>query len=227
MATAQDRPPSGSPFSGLFRGSPKDQPHTLDVRGSVFTAWDDNLLAQVPGAGDSINLDPRSLKQGVANGFQGSLTYGFHRNGTRSQFSLGGDASVHEFAGGLDNGVLWFHSYNLSTNLRTSITNKTSVLFGAGGSYAPYYQYAPFLKSTMGEESPVGSDYGFAVNSVFVRSTFAVASVEHRLSKKSSISAGVDWVQNVIDGSGGQSVDTRSARMAFTHNLTRKLGFRL
>ena len=62
---------------------------------------------------------------------------------------------------------------------------------GANAAYAPYYQYAPFLKNTASEESPVGSDYGFAVNSAWVRSVSASASVSNQFSKKSGISAGV------------------------------------
>ncbi|HEV2984196.1 MAG TPA: hypothetical protein VGX46_07400, partial [Vicinamibacterales bacterium] len=48
-AAAQEQQPSGGPFSGLFKGSPKEQPQTFDLRGSAFGAWDDNLLAVAPG----------------------------------------------------------------------------------------------------------------------------------------------------------------------------------
>jgi len=227
-AAAQQPQPSGGPFSGLFKGSPKEQPHTLDIRASAFAAWDDNLLAQTPGGGfggGENAIDPRFLKQGVASGFQGSLAYGFRRSGTRSSFNVGADASVQQFAGGLGGEPFWFYGYNLTTGLTTKVTNKTSVSFGAVSAYAPFYQYAPFLKNTTSEESPVASDYGYAVNSVLVRSSSASASVENRFSKKSSISAGVDWEQRVIPGNEEANVDARAVRATFTHSLTRKLGF--
>jgi hypothetical protein len=244
-AVAQDRQPSGGPFSGLLRGSPKDQPHTLDLRASAFTAWDDNLLAQTPTAGGGLgagpgNIDPRFIQPGIANGFQGSLTYGFRKIGTRSQFTFNGDTSAQQFASGLGD-PLRFYSYNVSTNLRTSLTNKTSMSFGAGTAYAPFYQYAPFLKNTTSEESPVGSDYGYAVQAAQVRSAVASLSVENRLTKKSSISAGIGWERQVIPGTADANViqadpnviqlndatniDRRIAQATFTHSLTRKLAF--
>lgn len=225
---AAAQPPSGGPFTGLFRGSPKEQPHTLDIRASGFAAWDDNLLAQAPGGGvgDS-SFDPRFVKQGVANGFQGSMVYGFRKSGTRSQFSLTGDASVQEFASDLGSSAIWFQSYNVSTGLTTKITNKTSISIGGGAAYAPYYQYAPFLKNTTSEVSPVGSDYGFAVGSQWVQSTSASVSVENRFSKKSGISGGIGWDQRLMPDNPDGSVDTRSARVQFSHNVTRKLQFHL
>jgi hypothetical protein len=242
-AQSQSPPPSANPFAGLFRGSPRDQPHTLDVRASGFAAWDDNLLAQTPTSGGGIGsgvsaVDPRFIKQGVASGFQGSLTYGYRKTGTRSSFNVGGDASVQQFASGLGD-PLWFKSYNVSTGLRTSVTTKTSISFGAATAYAPFYQYAPFLKSTTSEESPVGSDYGFAVNSTMVRSTSASVSVQNQFSKRSGISAGIGWAQQVTPGNNAASltdpiittvsdeasIDSRTAQATFSHNLTRKLAF--
>jgi hypothetical protein len=121
--------------------------------------------------------------------------------------------------------LLQFESYNVGTGLRTSITNKTSISFGASSAYAPYYQYAPFLKSTTSEESPVGNDYGFAVNSLWVRTTSASASIEDRITKKSSITAGIGWMQSVIMSGDAANRDTRQVNVAFSHNVTRKLAF--
>ena len=224
-ASAQSQQPRGGPFTGLFRGSPKDQPHTLDIRASGFTAWDDNLSAQVPGAGGDFGFDPRNVKKGIANGFQSSLAYGFRHSGVRSQFSVGADANVQEFASDLGGDQMWFYGYNLFTGLTTKITNKTSFTIGAGSAYAPYYQYAPFFKSTTSEESPVGADFGFAIDSQLVLTNNVTAAVENRFSKKSSISGGVAWDQRVIPETPDASIDMRSARVMFSHSLTRKLGF--
>jgi hypothetical protein len=229
-AGAQTERPMGGPFSGLFTGSPRDQPQTLDVRGSGFAAWDDNLLAQTPGSGgvtDPFAVDPRFLKPGVASGLQGSVAYQFRKNGTRSQFQLAADGGLQQFANGLGTGVFRFFSYGASTGLTTKVTNKTSVSLGAGAGYAPYFQYAPFLKNTTSEESPVGSDYGFAVDSEFVRSTSASASVENRFTKKSGVSAGVVWDQRIVPEHETANIDTRAAHVSFSHNLTRKFAFHL
>ena len=44
VAQTQTERPTGGPFTGLFKGSPKSQPHTLDLQASGFAAWDDNLV---------------------------------------------------------------------------------------------------------------------------------------------------------------------------------------
>ena len=223
-APAAAQQPSGAPFSGLFKGSPKDQPQTLDVRGSAFAAYDDDILTQAPGGGGASALsDPRSIKPGIANGFQASAAYSFHKAGTRSQFGISGEGSLQEFASSVGNGLLQFESYNVGTALRTSITNKSSISFSGGATYAPYYQYAPFLQSTTSEESPVGNDYGFAVNSEWVRSTSASASIEDRLTKKSSITGTIGWTKTVIVSGIGTDRDMRQANVSFSHNVTRKL----
>jgi|RhiMetdeSRZDD1v2_1073273.scaffolds.fasta_scaffold346609_2 hypothetical protein len=223
-AAAQEGRPKGGPFSGLFTGSPKDQPHTLDLSGSAFAAWDDNPLAQGFGGAEGFATDPRVVKQGLANGFQGALVYGYHKSGTRSQFAANANAGFQQFASA-GSGALWFQSYGVSTGLTTKVSNKTFLSLGGGSSYAPYYQYAPFLRSTITEESPVGTDYGFAVNSQWVRSASASASIENRFSKKSAISAGVDWQQRVMPENPQADLDMRTARLQFRHNVTRKLGF--
>jgi len=229
---AQDQPPPsqqprGGPFSGLFKGSPKEQPHTLDVRASAFGAYDDNLLAQTPGFGGSTAslLDSRNQRRGISSGMDASLRYGFRTSGTRSAFNIGGGASVQQFGSQVLAGGLWIPSYSATTGFRTSLTTKTALLFGADTSYGPYYQYLPFLKDTASEESPVGADYGFAAQTQWVRSVGGSASIENRFSRKSMMSAGVNWQQHGIPSISGSSIDSRGAHAGFSHNLTRKLAF--
>jgi len=225
-ASAQEGRPSGGPFTGLFRGSPRDQPHSLDVRASGFAAWDDNPINQAPnGSTDPFAIDPRFLKEGIAGGFIGSLTYGFHKTGTRTLFNVSASASLQEFASGAGSGILLFHSYAGSTGVTTKLTGRTSVSFGVGAAYAPYYQYAPFLRSTTSEESPVGTDYGFAVDSVWIRSTTASGALSHRLTKRSTITGNVGLEKREIPGNEDFNTDQRSAGVSFNHALTRKLAF--
>jgi len=219
----------GGPFTGLFKGSPKDQPHRLDLTGSAFVAWDDNVLAQTPGGGigggGANYIDPRFIRPGVASGFQSGVSYGFHKSGTRSSFNIGAIGSVQQFESAAGRDPFWFYGYNLDAGLKTNVTPKTSISFATVAAFAPYYQYAPFLRDTASAESPVSSDYGFAVDSVMVRSTGASASVENRFTKKSAISAGVSWEQRTSPDNEQADVEARTVRAAFTHSLTRKLGF--
>jgi len=227
---AEAQQPNGSPFSGLFTGSPKEQPHHLDLSGSAFAAWDDNVLAQLPNAsgggtaGIGNGLLPSTVKPGIASGYQAAISYGFHRTGTRSAVSLGGNGSFQQFESSSSSKPLQFQSYDVAGSVRTSITNKVSASFSGGSAYAPFYQYAPFLKSTMSSDSPVGSDYGFAVNSQWVRSTSAGVSIDDRFTKKSVISGSANWTAQDIP-SEDRRLETESAGMHFSHNLTRKFSF--
>ncbi len=220
---------SGSPFSGLFRGSPKDQPQHLDLSGSAFAAWDDNALGQLPNASGlgsvaGPTILPQTVKPGIANGYQAALNYGLSRGGARASLSLAGDGSFQYFQSSTSSKPLTFESYNFVANLRTSLTPKVSLSFGGLANYAPYYQYAPFLKATTNEDSPVGSDYGFAVDSQWVRSAGASATIEDRFTKRSGISGTVNWTQQDIT-SEDRTITTESAGMRYSHNFTRKLNF--
>ena len=224
-AQSTQPPVGGNPFAGLFKGSPRDQKNRLDLNGSTFLAWDDNVRAQAPnGPSDSLGIDPRGVKQGIANGFQSSLSYSFRTGGTRSQFSATGTGAVQQFASSAGDS-LFFQSYNTGVGLRTGLTSKTFLSIGGGSSYAPFYQYAPFLQSTQSEESPVGSDYGYAVHSEWVRSLSASAALENRFSKRSAISASAGWEQRTMPDAPDSDIEMRSASARFTHNLTKKLSF--
>jgi len=219
----------GGPFSGLFRGSPRDQPQHLDINGSAFAAWDDNVLGQLPaggglgGLGGGTGILPQTVKPGIANGYQAGLNYGLSRSGDRASLSLAGDGSFQYFESSSSK-PLTFQSYNVGANLRTKLTSKVSLSFGGTGAYAPYYQYLPFLKSTQTTDSPVGSDYGYAFDSQWVRSFGAGVTIDDRFGKKSSISASANWMQQEIP-SDGRTIETESVGMRYSHNFTRKLSF--
>jgi hypothetical protein len=223
-ADAQPRP-TGGPFSGLFRGSPKEQPQTLDLRGSAFGSWDDNVLAQAPNGPGAFNLIPSTVKPGLASGWQAGLAYGFHTSGTRSQLTLNGNGSVQQF-GSTSSQRLLFQNYDANAAFRTNITAKISTTFSAQSSYMPFYQYLPFLANTASADSPVSSDLGFAVNSTWVRSEGASASIEDRITKRTSISGTVGLDQRYLTAD-QTTLNTDTASMRLTHNLTRKFSFHI
>jgi len=216
--------PSGGPFSGLFRGSPKEQPHRLDFSGSAFAAWDDNVLAEGPNGNGGFGATAQNIKPGLANGFQASLNYGFHRAGSRSDLFVNGNGSLQEFESSAGSNRLLFQSYAADAGLRTNMTTKMSITFAGGSTYAPYYQYLPFLTNTTTTDSPVGADYGYATQSEWVRTSTGSISVEDRFTKRSSLSGTVAWNQQVLEST-DLTVETETAAMRFTHNLTRKLSF--
>jgi hypothetical protein len=226
-AAAQER--NTGPFSGLFNGSPKEQPNTLDLRGSFFGAFDDNLLGTAPSiTGQSGNiLDPRYLKSGFGSGMDAGLSYGFRRSGQKSSFRMGGDASVREFSSQLTTDQLWIPSFSSGVGVSTTLTTRTTVAFGANVNYAPFYQYVPFLKDTATADSPVATDYGFTSDSRWVTALDGSASISNQFTKRSTVTAEVAWNQRRIVHEPDQDLEERQARVGVTHNLTRKLWLRL
>jgi hypothetical protein len=228
----------GGPFTGLFNGSGQDQPHTLELKGSAFTGWDDNPLAQTTGnAGNGLGATAAGISQpGMTGGFDAGVNYGYSRSGTRSHVSVSAAGTIREFRNPSDDGILWSPDLNAGVSMTTNISPKVSFGLGAGVAYAPYYRYAPFLKDIASEESPVGSDYGFAVESNQVTSLSSSLSLVDRFSKKSSVSANVGWTltQMPISTPLGLSsnrrqstIDTRTVGARFSHSLTRKFAVNL
>jgi hypothetical protein len=141
----QQRDPG--PYGNLFKGSGQPQSQSLDIRGGLFGGYDDNLLAQAPDSGQTNPFDPRFQVPGITTGVNSTATYGYAHAGrgrSASQFRFGSTASVAEFTGA-DKKPFWSQNYNAGTAFGTNLTPK--ILFGANvqASYAPYYQYVPFL----------------------------------------------------------------------------------
>jgi hypothetical protein len=215
----------------MFKGSPKEQPQTLDFQAAGFAGWDDNLLAGplAPGAvGVPIGSEPAGSNRGLANGAQASLAYGFRKSGTRSQVNVGAGGSVMAFSSSFGTQPVWLQSYTATTGLTTSLTSRTQVGITGSAAYAPYYQYAPFLRSTASEESPVGTDYGFAVESEWVRTMSVGALLSHQLTKTSTIAVGTSRTESVIAGKKHiGDVGASAFQVSYAHSLTRKLAFRV
>jgi len=135
------------PYGNLFKGSGKPQTQSFDVSGGLFGGYDDNLLAQGLGNGTTNPFDPRFQVPGVTTGLNSSAQYGYvhaFRGRSASQFRFGGGASVQEFTGA-DRQALWVPNYGAATSFGTNLTPK--ILFSASlqASYAPFYQYVPFM----------------------------------------------------------------------------------
>jgi hypothetical protein len=191
------QPATGGPFSGLFGANARDATQSLDFRGSLFAAYDTNVLAEAPGGPGGSPLSQLPTQAGVANGLNGSLAYGYRRHGTRAQFQVSSTASLSEFGAGSNTGNLWIPAFAAGTGLGVNLTRKVTLGVNASVGYAPFYQYAPFFTNTQNTQTPEGSpvttDYGYAVNSSWVTSGSASAGVTDKLSKKSSLSVGVVW----------------------------------
>jgi hypothetical protein len=153
-AAAQQQADAG-PYGNLFRGSGKPQTQSLDLNAGLFGGYDDNLLAQGLGNGTTNPFDPRFQVPGMITGLNSSAQYGYvhaFRGRSGSQFRFGGGASVQEFTGA-DKQALWVPNYGAATSFGTNFTPKISFTARLQASYAPYYQYVPFMTNRGGSSS--------------------------------------------------------------------------
>jgi hypothetical protein len=78
------------PYRGLFGGAQDpSKPHTLDLTGSLYAAYDDNVLA---GLSNSLLQNWRFQRSGYYGGAQAGLSYGIARSGRR--WSIGAQTAA-------------------------------------------------------------------------------------------------------------------------------------
>jgi hypothetical protein len=91
----------------------------------------------------------------------------------------------------------------------------------AGTAATPLPPFAIDLPPSIG--GSVGNDLNFATQAAFVESWSAGASVTDRITKRSTLSANVQWDETQVFNQ--STIQNRSARARIAHQLTRTLGF--
>jgi hypothetical protein len=207
------------PFGGLFGGQNADRQQSLDVRGSFFGAYDDNVLdASRPQAA----IDPRFRKSGISGGASGSLVY--DRRGDWVQFGLNGGTSVRQYAASPDLATAMYYG-------GTSLAVKTGAKldFDARGSfaYSPFYQFAPFLDAGGSDLGPLGPGFGLAA--IAERNTTMNASVgmTSRFTSRSSVGISVNGRETRLLDSPAHDLRSIGGQAFFQHRISRGLGFHL
>jgi hypothetical protein len=205
---------AAGPFAGLFggnQGEAKDRMQGLDFNGSAFGVYNANLPAS-----SDVPLDPRYHDSGMAEGLNGSLTYTRQTEGMR--FGASGSGSLMNYSS--DSGLLGgIGGYAV---LSTDITPK--IVFGARGSisYAPFYQFAPFVQNGVATIPP--PTFGLASGGFKNFGVDGGVSLTDRFTKRTSGSFDAS-VQNWIFPDNRQSdLLTWGMHGFLTHRLTRTLG---
>lgn len=181
---------AGGPFAGLFGGNQeeaKNRIQSLEFNGSAFAVYNANL----PGPSD-VTLDPRYHDSGIAEGLSAGLSYARQADGLR--FATTGSGSLMNYSSdpGLVGGL------GAAALLSTDVTPK--IVFGANGSisYAPFYQFSPFLPSSAGVGSPIPPPaFGLASGGLKNFGVLGGVSLTDNFTKRSSVSFEAN-VQNWI-----------------------------
>jgi hypothetical protein len=186
LAFAQ-RPRPDRPYRGLFGGNGADpnSPQQFDVNISLFGAYDDNLLADQPQGA----ADPRF--QVAGRYAAGSISADYTRRAGRATFEFTGGTTyryypeIEEMTG--------FNSFG-SIGLVAPLSSRTEFRATASASYSPFYSFAPFPGSSptvSGDLAPISPDYPLFEQPAL--SLYSSASISHRLTPRSSLSADYNW----------------------------------
>jgi hypothetical protein len=124
------------PFRGLFSGlSTPNTPQSLVLSGSLFGAYDDNVLAELTGGNVR---DWRLQRSGVYGGAHAALNYAIARDGERISFGAqtGGQLRYYRNAD-LSNVAPHYHA---GANLRIALSRSTSLTGTHQFTYSRHYR---------------------------------------------------------------------------------------
>jgi hypothetical protein len=205
---------ANGPYSGLFGAQPDpNRTQGLDLRGSMFGAWDENVFS----ASDTAQLDPRLTDSGGSLGLSGSLDYS--RRNDRMQFGLNGEANGRKYLSNPDAVA----SYRATTTLTERLTPKLTFNAGGGAAYSPFFQFAPFLDVGAAAIGPLTGSFGYAAVAERNVQLDAAVGLTNNFTARTSLyvlASGRDWV--LLD-TPQFNVRTWGARAGIRHSPTRSL----
>jgi len=206
---------AAGPFSGILGAvADADARHTLEVRGSLFGAWDDTLSSTNDPA-----LDQRFLRSGGAAGASGSLDHAFRAPRFQWDSSLGSSLRLY----GTDSQDR-AATYNGRTGINTSLSQRVNWSANADFSYSPYYAFAPGIDDRVTPVGAFGGGFNVATAAERNLATAVGSSLGVQLSRRDGISFDARATRYHFMDQADSNVDTWRAGGRFTHTLTRSVG---
>jgi hypothetical protein len=207
------------PFGNLFGGQSTDRQQSLDLRGSLFGAYDDNVL---DASRQTASVDPRFRKSGISGGGSGSLAYDLRGDVVR--FALNGGTSVRQYAASSD---LAAAMYQAGTSLGVKAAPRLDVDARANFAYSPFYQFAPFLEAGTPDLGPLTPGFGLAA--IAERNTFLGGTIglNSQFSARSGVGASVNFRESRLLDNPTHNVRAWGGQASFQHRLSRGLGLHL
>ena len=204
------------PYSGVLGAAADGEARqTLDVRGSLFGAWDDTLTSS-----DASAVDQRFLRSGAASGASGSLTHALRSSNL--QWSSSASSSLRLYGSKSEDRAA---TYAASTSLNTRIARRISLTASGGWAYSPYYSFAPGYDRRLATEGAFGGGFGLATAAEKNTMANAGTGLTWQLSRRDAFSVtGSASRYNFPDEANG-SIDTWGGSARFTHTLSRSLSF--
>lgn len=206
---------AAGPFSGILgAATDADARHSLDVRGSLFGAWDDNLTRTGEPA-----LDDRFLRSGGAAGVSGSLTHA--RRSSRFQWSSSIATSTRLYGAGSDDRAATF---NAQTGVSTELTRRVALSASGDLAYSPYYDFAAATDSRLSHVGAFGGGFNVATAAERNLSAGVGTGVTVQLTRRDSIGFNGNATRNNFLDQRGSAIDSWSVGARWGRTLTRNIG---
>ena len=206
------------PFRGLFGGPAPSTGQTLDLTGSIYGAYDDNLLAD-QGVATSSNDQPSGWYAGVEAG----LVYAKHRQGYN--FGAEGNASINRYP----KQDRTLGAYRAAVNFDTELSRRTDLSVGETLVYAPEFRTGLFVSPTDpgAFEDPFQTlDPGLGLFNAQSYRTSTNVGVIHRLRDRSSLTGYYSLDTATYDTREFNYI-AQAAGGRYQRGLTRNLSLRL
>ena len=220
-APSTGTPRANGPFSGLF-GASSSPSHALDLFGSMFAAYQEVLLP--PAEREAAALDPLFQQSQTFEGASAGLTYMYNRHGNRSFFNVSGNGAVADYSIRPDV-IQYSAGASASTGIFGQMSPKIHYTTSVGASYAPYLGYSPFSSALSGsvDQTFVGPQFGVAATPSQNLSVTGGAQITDQLSRRSSLSASLDYSRLFVLGDAGVGYEGRTGTFRYTHQFFRRL----
>jgi hypothetical protein len=203
-------------FGGVLgAASDAEATHTLDVRGSLFGAWDDTLSRT---DGD-VPVDERFLRSGAAAGASGSLSHA--RRSQRFDWQSTAATALRVYGTQSEAAAATF---NGDSTLNITLSRRVSMSAAGSFAYSPYYDFGPGLDGRLSTVGAFGG--GFGVATAAQRNVYSTASsgLSYQMSRRDSfeLNGGVRRY-NFLDQD-DRAIHTWNAGGRFNHTFTGNLG---
>ncbi|CAN5349197.1 hypothetical protein BH23ACI1_BH23ACI1_32120 [soil metagenome] len=208
------------PFRGIFaRPSDPSGRHSLVFSGSLFAAYDDNVLA---GLTDGRLGGWRYQRSGRYAGATAGLNYGFAHSGERVSFGARTGAQVRYYDRGDDSQTSAY--YNGALNMDARLTRSTTLSASQAAGFSPGYSF--IFPGLAGDEGLVDVDLPadpdlelFRLEALHLNSRVALT---QRLGRGTSLSGG--WNYRQVNFRGEEQPGSRF-RDYSTHAAFARLGY--
>jgi hypothetical protein len=203
------------PFAGLFGGDRgAERSETLDLRGTVYGTYD---KTESQGSNTASPFFQTIEQSGAGAGADVSLAY------SRGKFSTGGGVAYRQYR---DLPASWSPSLDGTTTFSANIGRKTTLNASGTLTYAPYYQFAPFLGAGV-NTGLMNPGYGFAAFPQQSLGVNAAVGLTDQFSKRSSISVNANWSDWYYFDLSPGGVSRLGGSATFEHKLTKALALHL